>query len=61
MLEQEVVWINEALEGLPAPALSPMLNIGSSTLEFRTRTHPSSTPGCSPRSPPAASRWCTPT
>ena len=40
MFEQEVVWINAALEGVPAEALSPMLNIGSSTLEFRTRTQP---------------------
>jgi SAM-dependent methyltransferase len=40
VFEQEVVWINAALEGVPAEALSPMLNIGSSTLEFRTRTQP---------------------
>lgn len=40
MFEQEVVWINAALEGQDAGALSPMLNIGSSTLEFRTRTQP---------------------
>lgn len=40
MFEQEVVWINAALEAIEAEALSPMLNIGSSTLEFRTRTQP---------------------
>lgn len=40
MFEQEVVWINRTLESVDAAALSPMLNIGSSTLEFRTRTQP---------------------
>lgn len=40
MFEQEVVWINEALSDVGAEALSPLLNVGSSTLEFRTRTQP---------------------
>lgn len=40
MFEQEVVWINAALEPVAAEALSPMLNIGSSTLAFRTQVQP---------------------
>ncbi|MFM9864041.1 MAG: hypothetical protein ACKVRO_10570 [Micropepsaceae bacterium] len=40
MLKAETDWIVSRLAGIDAAALSPMLNVGSSTLEFRTKTQP---------------------
>lgn len=36
----EAEWVARALASVPAEALSPLLNIGSSTAEFRTRIQP---------------------
>ena len=38
LLESE--WFGQRLAALPDDALFPLLNVGSSTLEFRTRTQP---------------------
>jgi len=38
LLESE--WLGQRLAALPDDALFPLLNVGSSTLEFRTRTQP---------------------
>jgi len=40
MFRREAEWISEALAGYPATALSPLLNIGSSTLAFRLEKQP---------------------
>ena len=40
MFEQEAVWVSEALSQIDAPVLSPLLNIGSSSLAFRTVAQP---------------------
>jgi hypothetical protein len=40
MFKAETDWIVSRLADIDAAALSPMLNIGSSTLEFRTKTQP---------------------
>jgi hypothetical protein len=40
MFKAETDWIVSRLAGVEAAALSPMLNIGSSTLEFRSKTQP---------------------
>jgi hypothetical protein len=36
----EAIWVRKALDTVPAEQLSPLLNIGSSTKEFRTRDQP---------------------
>lgn len=40
MLYVESIWYRETLAELPAEAMSPLLNIGSSTLHFRTQVQP---------------------
>lgn len=40
MFEAEARWVGEQLAAYPAPQLSPLLNIGSSTREFRERAQP---------------------
>lgn len=40
MLEVEATWLKDQLADLPAESLSPLLNLGSSDLEFRTRWQP---------------------
>jgi hypothetical protein len=40
MLYQEAEWLSRTLDRIPVVELSPMLNIGSSTREFRERIQP---------------------
>jgi len=40
MLEVEARWVGETLDGLGTQQLSPILNIGSATLEFRQQVQP---------------------
>jgi SAM-dependent methyltransferase len=40
MFDKEARWIGEQLSRYPAPLLSPLINVGSSTGEFRERTQP---------------------
>jgi SAM-dependent methyltransferase len=40
MLINEAIWIGNVLSGLPADVISPCLNLGSSTKEFRTAIQP---------------------
>lgn len=40
MLYEESIWLGEQLRKLPGKEVSPMLNVGSSTLHFRTVVQP---------------------
>ena len=40
MLEVEAHWVAEALDRLETGKLSPLLNLGSATLEFRQQVQP---------------------
>ena len=40
MFPQEAAWIEAVLAGLPAESLTPLLDIGSSDLRFRTEEQP---------------------
>lgn len=40
MFDRESRWVGDKLAPYPAPSLSPLLNIGSSTSEFRERVQP---------------------
>lgn len=40
MLEAEARWVGNTLDNLPADNLSPLLNIGSATAEFREQVQP---------------------
>lgn len=40
MNRRESEWLGQRLGGLPDDVIFPLLNVGSSTLEFRTRTQP---------------------
>lgn len=40
MMKCDAVWLNKALANIDAEALSPLINLGSSTRDFRTRVQP---------------------
>lgn len=40
MMKCDAVWLNKAMAGLDAQAISPIINLGSSTRDFRTRVQP---------------------
>src|ERR1700761_6950299 len=40
MLITEARWVGDALAQLPVESISPLLNIGSATAEFREKTQP---------------------
>ena len=40
MMKCDAVWLNKALAGVDASAISPIINLGSSTRDFRTRVQP---------------------
>src|SRR5260370_7638089 len=40
MFDNESLWIADKLAAYPAPQISPLLNVGSSTSDFRERVQP---------------------